>query len=93
MKLAIGAYHSAGRVTAVDVTAGHCSADAAAGVLARSCVADGLAVGSVAGWATVVAESEFQCLKKEKDVDSIRYSVMWGLMACQIRRTTRFAID
>lgn len=64
MMLAKGAFRSTSHVRAVDVElVGRRSADVSAvDVLAPFCGADGLAVGSVAGWAIAVAESEFQCL-------------------------------
>lgn len=65
MMLARGAFHSTGRVKGVGVeTVGHYSAAdvMAVGAPARICVADGLAVELVAGWAIAVAELEFQCL-------------------------------
>lgn len=67
MTLAKGAFHSAAHVRAVDEAAVHCWADdSAVDVLAQFCGADGLAVESVAGWAIAVAESEFQCLKRNE---------------------------
>lgn len=84
MILAKGAFHSAARVRAVDGWAvGRCYAGvSAADVPARFCGVDGLAVGSVAGWATVVAESEFQCLQwiNKRQGMSLNYSSP----ACQI---------
>lgn len=64
MRPARDAFHSTVHVRAVDcVTVGRCRADVtAAGAPARICAADGLAVELVAGWASVVAELEFQCL-------------------------------
>lgn len=63
MMLAKGAFRSTGHVKAVDESVGRRSADVSAvDVLAPFCGVDELAVGSVAGWAIAVAESEFQCL-------------------------------
>lgn len=68
MNPAKGAFRSTGRVRAAGGwAAGRCYADVtAAGAPARFCAADGLAVGSVAGWAIAVAELEFQCLQRDK---------------------------
>lgn len=83
MILVKGAFHSTARVRAACGWAvGRCYADVtAADAPARFCGADGLAVGSVAGWATVVAELEFQCLQEisERQGMSLNYSSV----ACQ----------
>lgn len=83
MILAKGAFRSTGRVRgAGGWAAGRCYADvSAAGAPARFCGADGLAVGSVAGWAIAVAELEFQCLQKISGGQGM--SLNYSSMACQ----------
>lgn len=83
MILAKGAFRSTARVRAAcGWAAGRCYADVtAAGAPARICGADGLAVGSVAGWAIAVAESEFQCLQEISGGQGM--SLNYSSMACQ----------
>lgn len=78
MMLVKGAFHSIARVRAVYVEAvGRCWDVSAVDVLAQFCGFDGLAVGLEAGWASVVAEWEFQCLEMKERTSISRWIFYW----------------